>query len=204
MGELQDTSRKLRKPMRALAILALVCISLRAAETNQPVSSSSTNAGALPANEFNVSKDSESQKATNGFGAMLFLTEDKKFFDAWEDSTPPHFTPVSTARRGVPVFTVVIFAGPGLRPNGEADVTFDITVRKPDGSVYAEQKNVVASQDRADPSPKALHLARDYMGIRIEPKDPAGNYTVEAVVRDRVKKVELRLQQRFIVKKDKP
>jgi hypothetical protein len=38
------------------------------------------------------------------------------------------------------------------------------------------------------------------MGIRIEPKDPAGTYTAEVVVRDNVKKRELHLKRTFTVK----
>ena len=37
------------------------------------------------------------------------------------------------------------------------------------------------------------------MGIRIEPQDPAGVYTVEATVRDEVRNVELDLKTTFKV-----
>jgi hypothetical protein len=82
-----------------------------------------------------------------------------------------------------------------------ADVTFETIIRKPDGSLYADQKDMIGAQGPIDPSPKALQLARDYEGVLIEPKDPAGVYTVEVVVKDNVKKVELRLMRRFTVEK---
>ena len=46
-----------------------------------------------------------------------------------------------------------------------------------------------------------LQLTERRMGIRIEPQDPPGVYTVEAVVRDNVKKIELPLKATFEVPK---
>jgi hypothetical protein len=37
------------------------------------------------------------------------------------------------------------------------------------------------------------------MGIRIEPQDPSGTFTVEVIVRDHIKKVELSLKEIFEV-----
>jgi len=185
--------------MKVLAILFLLCGTLYAADTTNSVSPAATKGG------WHVDgkplDDSEAHTSTNGFGAMLFLTEDEKMFANWDGPGGPHFKPVSVARRGVPVCTVLIFVGAGLKSDGKADVTFDVVVRKPDGSIYGKDKDMVGAQDQIDPAPRALQLARDYMGIRIEPKDPAGIYTVEVLVRDNVKKVELRLKQRFTVEK---
>jgi hypothetical protein len=137
---------------------------------------------------------------TNGFGVQFALTENESLFADWDKPVPPHYTPTSAARRGVPIFTVVIVSGAGVQNDGTADVTLDAVVRKPDGSVYGRQKDMVGVRGRIDPSQKALQLCRDYMGIRIEPKDPAGTYTAEVVVRDNVKKRELHLKRTFTVK----
>ena len=101
----------------------------------------------------------------------------------------------------VPIYATVIFAGAGRNPDGEAHVTCDVTIRKPDGSVYGEQKGLVGRQAREPESSSVLQLARDNLAVRIEPHDPAGTYTVEVTVRDQVKKVELRLRERFTVNK---
>jgi hypothetical protein len=137
----------------------------------------------------------------NGFGVQFALTEDESLFANWDKPVPPHYTPISVARRGVPIFTVVIIAGAGSLPDGTADVTFDAVIHKPDGSVYGTQTDMVGVQSRIDPSPKTLQLCRDYMGVRIEPKDPAGTYTVEVVVRDKAKKLTLHLKRTFTVEK---
>jgi hypothetical protein len=39
------------------------------------------------------------------------------------------------------------------------------------------------------------------MRIRIEPQDPPGTYTVEVVVRDNIKKIEVPLEATFEVRK---
>jgi len=175
--------------MKTFIILTLFCGSLYAANVTNSFPVVVTN------------DDSVTLVATNGFGVQFALTEDEKIFADWDKPIPPHFTPVSIARRGVPIFTVVILASSGLRNDGAADVTFDVVIRKPDGSVYGQDKDMVGVQGRIDPSPKALQLTRDYMGIRIEPKDPAGTYTAEVVVRDNVKKLELHAKRRFTVEK---
>jgi hypothetical protein len=177
-------------PVKACAVLFLLCCTLHAADT--------TNVGG----SVTPSKDGGIALAqTNGFGVQFFLVEGEKFFADWEKPEPPHIAPVSIAKRGVPICTAVIFVGAGLRPDGTAEVTYDTVVRKPDDSVYARDKDLVGAQEKIVPSPKALQLARDFTGIRIEPKDPAGVYTVEVVVRDKVKKVELRLKRSFTVEK---
>jgi hypothetical protein len=139
--------------------------------------------------------------ATNGFGIQFALTEDESFFDNWDTPAPPHLRPISVARREVPIYTVVVFAGAGLRKEGTAAVTFDAIARKPDGSIYGEQKDIIGAQGVIDPSPKVLHLVQQYFAIRIEPKDPAGTYTVEVIVTDHVKKLQLRAVRKFTVEK---
>ena len=176
--------------MKTLAVLFLLCCTLHAADT--------TNASRSVTAPQN---DGIALAQTNGFGVQFFLVEGEKFFADWEKPQPPHIAPVSIAKRGVPICTAVIFVGAGLKSDGKADVTYDTVVRKPDDSVYARDKDLVGAQEKIDPSPKALQLARDFTGIRIEPKDPAGVYTVEVVVKDKVKRVELHLKRRFTVEK---
>ena len=177
--------------MKMLAVIFMLCGTLYAADTTN---------GAAPVT-VPPKDDGIALAQTNGFGVQFFLVEGEKFFSDWEKPEPPHIAPVSIAKRGVPVCTAVIFVGAGLKSDGSADVTYDTVVRKPDGSVYARDKNLVGAQEKIDPAPKALQLARDFTGIRIEPKDPAGVYTVEVVVKDHVKKVELHLARKFTVEK---
>ncbi len=151
--------------------------------------------------EGKATADTDFQKSRNDFGAMLALTDDKKFFEDWYKPDPPRITALTTATRMVPVHITVFFVGAGSNADGEAHVTCDVTVRKPDGSVYAEQMGLIATKGRKAPDPRMLQLAQQRMAVVIEPHDPAGTYTAEVTVTDKVKKVDLRLKERFTVSK---
>ena len=139
-----------------------------------------------------------SMKSKAGFGAQLFLTQDTGVLDKWNSPEPPKVTPVTMARRDLPVITVLLFAGAGVSSSGRADVTCDFIAYKPDGSVYGKQLNAVVWK-RAVPRQSGIQLSEGYMGIRIEPKDPSGKYKVEARVHDHIKKVDLVLKTTFQV-----
>ena len=175
--------------MKTRIILALFCGALGA---------TAITSGASPATN---SDDGVTLAAADGFSVQFAFTEDARIFSSWDKPVPPHFAPVSVARRKVPFFAVVIFTGAGLSSDGKADVTYDVVIRKPDGSVYGQEKGLVAAQGRMDPSPKALHVAHDCMGVRIEAKDPSGTYIAELVLRDNVRKSELRAKRSFTVEK---
>ncbi len=142
--------------------------------------------------------DTDNVKAKDGFGAQLFLTESEKFFDDWNKPETPIISRVQKVRRNVPIYTVIVFADPGVDSAKRAKVNCHAIVRKPDGSVYGKLDLVVWNGDYVVP-PRNLQLAKDRIGIRIEPTDPAGMYTVEATVRDEIKKVELPLKITFAV-----
>ena len=142
-----------------------------------------------------------SMKSKNGFGAQLFLTENAQVIQDWNKPETPKITPAEKARRNVPIFTVLLFVEPGIDPAGMANVTCDIVVRKPDGSVYGQQKNTVVWKHKYLAASHALQLSEGYMGIRIEPKDPSGIYTVEVIVRDHIKNIQLPLKATFKVAK---
>ena len=143
--------------------------------------------------------DAPNMKSKEGFGAQFFLTESTQFFKDWDKPKPPKFTPLETARRNVPFFTAIIFVDPGTNAAGVADVTCNIIVRKPDGSIYGQEKNLVGWKEKYIFPAHNLQLAQAYMGIRIEPQDPTGTYTVEVLVRDNIKKIELPLKTTFKV-----
>lgn len=146
-------------------------------------------------------EDTPTWKSKDGFGAMLLLTEDAKYFEDWAKPETPHLTTTNKARRNVLLHTVLEFNNPGLKPDGTVDITVDMKALKPDGSVYGEDKNVVCWKGKYDAPAQNLQLAQAHMALRIEPQDPAGVYTVEALVHDNVKKVELPLKTTFEVAK---
>lgn len=146
-----------------------------------------------------VQSNTDSVKAVGNFGAQLYLVADEGFFQNWRKPEVPTIAPVQLAVRGQPLYTVVIFYGEAQDANGLANVTYDLTVHRPDGSVYAERKAFVGWQDLA-PDMRELQLGRNYLAIDIAPNDPAGLYTVDAVVHDNIGQVNLPLKQTFVVR----
>ena len=143
--------------------------------------------------------DTESMRAKDGFGAQFILTESTKVFDDWNKPKTPHVITLKNneAHRGVPFFTVLLFSNPGIDSKGNADVTAEITIRKPDGKIYGTED--LAVWKGKSQATREIQLSREKLGIRIAPEDPGGTYTVEADVKDNVKNVELRLKTIFVV-----
>ncbi len=145
-----------------------------------------------------VQSNTDSIKAVGNFGAQLYVIGDEVFYQDWRKPEAPNITPVQLAVRGQPVFTAVIFYGPARDDKGLANVSYDITVKRPDGSVFSERKAMVGWQNLA-PDESKLILGRNYQSITVEPTDPVGIYTVEMTVHDNIGRVDLPLRQTFAV-----
>jgi len=139
-------------------------------------------------------------KVNSGFGAQLWLTDDTNFFKKWNVPSPGFtFRKVNIAKRGEPILVVMFIANPGVNAKGLCDVTCDITVRAPDGAIYGEKKNMNCWKDLPAPPSGDIQVTQGTMGIKIEDKDKAGRYTVEANIRDNVKGAPILLEQYFDV-----
>ena len=145
-----------------------------------------------------VQSNTDSIKAVGSFGAQLYLIGDVAFYQDWKKPETPTITPVQLALRDQPLYTVIIFYGPARDAKGLCNVSYDVTVKRPDGSVIVENKSMVGWQNLA-PDDRELQLGRTYLTITLAPTDPAGLYTVDAIVHDNVGRVDLPLKQTFAV-----
>ena len=144
--------------------------------------------------------ESAVMKAKNGFGAQIWLIDDERFFDEWNKPMPGvEVKPVKRATRGKPIFAVILFAGSAGGSNGLCNVTGDIVVRRPDGKKYGDITDANFWQKLPPPETCQLQLGVQYLGIRIETKDPSGKYTVKATVVDKITGTVLRLATDFVV-----
>lgn len=175
------------KSSTVILIAALISVSLRGDDTN------------TWRKNGNPAADTPNMKAKDGFGAQLFLTESAQFFEDWSKPETPKLETLKKdmAHRNVPLFTAIMFVDPSTDVAGLVDVTCDIIVRRPDGSIYGEEKGIVGWKGKYPVPAHNLQLTQGRMGIRIEPQDPSGTYTVEAIVRDNIKKNELPLNATF-------
>jgi len=148
-------------------------------------------------NEAKPVPDSPNMKSMKGFGAQLLLTDNTGFFKDWSKPDALRLAPLNRVGRNVRFYTVILFSDPGVDASGSADVSCTIAVHSPDGSVYARSGNQVCWKGKYEVPPHNLQLSKGELGMRLEAKDSSGIYTVNAIVVDNVKKVELPLTTTF-------
>jgi hypothetical protein len=146
-----------------------------------------------------MAPDSANTQTKNGFAAQLWITERFDTLRDWGKTEHAVLDATTKVKRNVPVTTAIIFTNPGLDASGLANVTCDIKVLKPDGSIYADGKNLPGLIGKPAPGSDRMELADAQMKLRIEPKDPPGTYTVHVVVHDNIKKIRLSLKKSFEV-----
>jgi len=151
--------------------------------------------------EGKVLEDTESMKSSGDFGAQLVLIGDEdEFFKRWETpSKDVQINTISQLARGESLIAPVIFSGCYTNEDGKCDVVMDYSVLKPDGTTYAELKDVEVWTDKPAPLDGTLELSVGHIKIVIEPDDLLGTYSVSAKVTDRVLKSSLELNQKFTV-----
>ena len=177
----------------ALLVLALLAGSLAAAE----VGWKDKDGKPVP--------DTESQKSVEGFGGLLIVTPDKDWEEKWNAPTPPHFSGGSTVKKGGELFILTIYTNPQLDASGDANVTLDIDVRRPDGSSSTDAKGAVCFQGKLRGPPHNVYLCGPVVGFIGEPSDPVGDWSVRIKLIDNIRKVEIPLSTTFtLVNDEKP
>jgi hypothetical protein len=146
-----------------------------------------------------VESNTDNIKSKGNFGAQLWLVQGQQFFQDWVKPAAPSINPISLVPRGEDIYTVIIFYGLAHDQADLANVSYDITVHRPDGSIYSQSKNLIGWQGLAPQQSHTLELGRDHIDINIGMNDPAGLYTVDVLVRDNISRVELPLKQTFVV-----
>jgi hypothetical protein len=134
--------------------------------------------------------------------ANLFVTaEGNELFRAWETDPAGGFSivPVKVARRGEFLSAVVLFTGCAASIDGNCNAVLDITAFDPSGKVYGEFTEQELWIGKPAPAPGRTQLAVGYMGLVIEPNDPAGTYKLVAKARDLVSGAEVVAETSFTV-----
>jgi hypothetical protein len=142
----------------------------------------------------------EARYRKDGLFLWVALADDPDaFLSEWQNPSKPN-TPVIKTRtafhRGDIVFPALMYSTDGLTADGNAMITYDILVKKPDGSVYEDMRDLVAVPGAP---PKGVGLGRAMMGVKIEETDPLGPYTLNVKIRDQVKNVTVEMPFIFTV-----
>ena len=144
--------------------------------------------------------DTDNMKSKNGFGVALWLISDPSIFDRWDKEEAPNFKTTNTAIRNKPIFLIFHIINPGVDGATMANVTADVTITSPDGSIYGDFKDLEIWQ-RNYPFPKnTFQLSIGHLGINIENGEQLGVYKINAIVKDNNKNVTLNLKTDFVAK----
>jgi hypothetical protein len=145
--------------------------------------------------------DSESRKSREGFGGWILVTSDADWEAKWNtpSSTVPNFAQATTVARGKRVFVLIFFANPQLNLAGEANVTCDINVIRPDGSTSTNQSNLVCFKGVLHGNPQMTYLSVPVIAFVGDPGDPAGEWVVRVTLQDNNRKVGVPLRTSFFL-----
>ena len=143
--------------------------------------------------------DASDRKATDGFGAVLVLTDkEEDVFKRWEiPSLVFDVTTTETIEKGKTITSLIFFSGCKEDAKGNCNVVANYKIWQPDGKLYCDLPGIEVWIDKPRPPDKILGLTIQYVKIRIEQKDQLGKYMVDAEVVDLNKNVKLLLHSSF-------
>ena len=174
--------------MKRLALLLVLCLSL-------PVLAN----GLWTGPDGQPLPDTSARQSKRGFSGALVITADRDWSVAW--ATPgagaSAIAQADTVGRGGQLSLLVFFANPKLDAQRRADVRCDIHVLRPDGTVSADQKNLVCYQGPALGDERHTYLSAPVVKFTAEPGDLAGKWTVKVTLRDGARRVMLPLESSF-------
>jgi hypothetical protein len=148
-----------------------------------------------------LTQNTESRNSVNGFGGWLVVTSDADWKAKWltPSDTVPHFTEAKNVARGKEIFVLTLFANPLLDSNGDANITCDLDVTRPDGTSSIHQVGAVCFQGKIKEAPTHLFLSAPVIGFRGDPDDPSGKWVVHVTLKDNVRGAIVPLQSSFVL-----
>jgi hypothetical protein len=141
--------------------------------------------------------DSDNVKSENGFGAQLWLISDDSIYESWDTIEVPKLETTNICLRNQPIFAVFLFVNPGIDSNSQANVTADVTIISPDGEIYGEFQDMEVWQREYAFAENMIQLSVGNLGIMIDNEDQLGVYTVKAIIKDKIKNINLELKTEF-------
>ena len=153
----------------------------------------------------NFVPNTEARNAVAGFGGWLVVTSDSDWQAKWETSpnTVPRFTEAKTVARGKTIVILTFFANPKLTESGDADVTCDIDVVRPDGTSSVHQVDAVCFRGALRGPTTNVYLSAPILNFVGESNDPAGKWSVRVTLKDNIRHVSLPLKTSFTLVEEK-
>lgn len=149
-----------------------------------------------------VLPESDDAKTREGFSAALVMTPDKDWKAKWETppETVPNLSTSSEVEPGGELNVLTILSNPAIGEDGMTDVSCDLRVTRPDGSVSAREVEIPCFDHRLTTDPTHVYMTPLAIQFTAEPGDLRGRWVVAVNVRDNVRDVEIPLTSSFLVK----
>lgn len=139
------------------------------------------------------------KQAKGQFCVWPFLSKDPDILRSWEKDGISKLVVTHTAKRNVPLLALLLFRNPGEDKDG-ADITGQFILKAPDGSVISRQP-IVVWRGKLKKEYQEAEMTHGYSSIVIEDNDPAGQYEVDFLVQDNIRKIAVSAQTHFTVDK---
>ena len=148
-----------------------------------------------------ISPDTDDLKSADGFGGWLQLTDQvDRFLHDWNTMSTeqtPYVHTIDTTHRGGEVSALLFYVGCGGGTK-VCKAKVDYKILRPDGSVYAEQREIALSDSRVAPA-HIVRLSPAIITVRIEKSDPLGVYQILATITEPESGQVMNLKQTFSV-----
>lgn len=112
-------------------------------------------------------------------------------------SPTPDIDVVSTVKKGQQVYILTFFSHSAVDRNGRANLTCDIEVVRPDGTLSTNQRGAACYLGPLKGGPENVHVSSAVIGFLAEAKDPSGTWVVNVSLKDTVANVVVPLTTTF-------
>ncbi|MEN8207251.1 MAG: hypothetical protein ABFS24_14775 [Pseudomonadota bacterium] len=143
--------------------------------------------------------DSDHMRSVGDLVAQLVITDNEsQVLKNWgTPSESVYFPTADKIERNKVITAFVVFGGCAVDAKGNCDLRMQITVYKPDGSIYSKLPVMEVWSDKPVPPNRSLGLSAEYMRVIIEPEDPLGKYQVDTKIMDKVSGDNMLLKSSF-------
>ncbi len=146
--------------------------------------------------------NTESQRWVGGFGGWLIVTSDQDWKEKWNnpDGGTPVFREARDVELGEKITILTLFKNPQVDQNNRVDITCDIRITKPDGSVSYDENDIECAREELIGKRDNVRLAHAIIDFIGELGDPYGFWVVEVTIKDNNANIVIPLKNSFELK----
>jgi hypothetical protein len=125
---------------------------------------------------------------TKPFEPVVIITKQPAYHDFYVHTlgdVAPEFQDVSTLWAGERVYIFVLAGNYAVSAANDVNLTFDLTIRRPDRKKKNAGSNLIIYQGKMD-DPQTVPFPEKTLEFSTDPGDPTGEYTLVVTVHDRI------------------